>query len=171
MIIQRHNVWLKLYHPQQVFRQKKTFFWQLVKLPARLTIEIMTQCYAFPCSPSPFEYRTIAYALMNNKQGSGVFINSNCMLHNDSSMPYFSHGSHFTYWPFRPKGYCRCMRLPVCPSVRKLYIVRAITCHRFGLESPNLNQTCTLGYARLVLKLGVIDPILQGHSCSFDSEL
>ena len=37
----------------------------------------------------------------------------------------------FTPRPFGPKGYCRCLRLSVCPSVRlsvrKIWLVRAIT--------------------------------------------
>ena len=39
--------------------------------------------------------------------------------------------------------------------------------NRFGLESPNLHQTCILGYFRLVLKMEVIDLDLQDH---FDLE-
>ena len=66
-----------------------------------------------------------------------------------------------------------CVCTSVCPSVRpsvrKLYLVRAITRHRFELESPNLHQTCILGYSRLVLKM-VIDLDLQGHFGHFDSE-
>ena len=72
--------------------------------------------------------------------------------------------SFFTPWPFRPKGYCRCLRL----SVRKLYLVRTITHHRFGLKSPNLHQTCILGYSWLVLKMEVIDRDLQGLFGHFD---
>ena len=45
-----------------------------------------------------------------------------------------------------------------------------ITPHRFGLESPNLHQTCILGYSQLVLKMEVIDLDLQGHFDHFDSE-
>ena len=58
----------------------------------------------------------------------------------------------------------------VRPSVRKLYLVRAITRHRFELVSPTLHQTCIMGYSRLVLKIGVINLDLQGHFCHFDSE-
>ena len=68
----------------------------------------------------------------------------------------------FYPWPFRPKGYCHCLRLSIClsvrPSVRKLYLVRTITRHRFELESPNLLQTCILGYSQMVLKMEVIIP-------------
>ena len=40
-------------------------------------------------------------------------------------------------------GYCRCLRLFVCPSVHVCGnndLVRARTHHLFKLESPNLNQ-------------------------------
>ena len=40
----------------------------------------------------------------------------------------------------------------VCPSICELYLVRTITRHIFGLESPNLHQTCILGHSRLVLR-------------------
>ena len=53
----------------------------------------------------------------------------------------------------------------------EIQLVRAITHHRFGLESPNLQQTYTLGYSPLVLKMEVIDHDLQGHFGHFDSEL
>ena len=57
-----------------------------------------------------------------------------------------------TPWPFRPKEYCY-LCLSVRPSVRKLYLVRTITRHRFDLESPpNLHQICIMGYSHLVLK-------------------
>ena len=45
-----------------------------------------------------------------------------------------------------------------------------MTHHRFRLESPNLHQTCILGYSRLVLKMEVIDIDLQDHFCHFDWE-
>ena len=63
------------------------------------------------------------------------------------------------------------VRPPVYLSVRKLYVVRTITRHTFELESPNLRQTCIMGYSWLVLKIGVIDLDLQGHFGHFDSEL
>ena len=56
-------------------------------------------------------------------------------------------------------------------SVRKLYLVCTITRHKFELESPNVHQTCILGYSQLVLKMEVIDLDLQGHFGCFDSEL
>ena len=62
------------------------------------------------------------------------------------------------------------VRPSVRPSVRKLYLVNTITRHRFELESPNLQQTCIMGYPRLVLKMEVIDLDLQGHFGHFDSE-
>ena len=52
----------------------------------------------------------------------------------------------------------------------EIWLVRAITRHRFGLESPNLHQTCILGYSQLVLKMEVIDLDLQGHFGHFDLE-
>ena len=52
----------------------------------------------------------------------------------------------------------------------EIWLVRTINLHRFGLESPNLHQTCILGYSCLVLKIGVIDLDLQGHFCHFDLE-
>ena len=52
-------------------------------------------------------------------------------------------------------------------DVHELYIVPTITVHSFGLESPNLQSTCILGYSQLVLKMEVIDRDLQGH---FDSK-
>ena len=74
---------------------------------------------------------------------------------------------YFTFapWPFRPNGYCCCLRPPVCqsvclsvcPSVRQLYLVRTIIRHRFELESPNFYQTYILGYSWLAFKMGVID--------------
>ena len=62
------------------------------------------------------------------------------------------------------------VRPSVNPSVRKLYHVRTITCHRFELKSPNLHQTCILGYSRLLLRIGLIDLDLQGNFGHFDSE-
>ena len=35
----------------------------------------------------------------------------------------------------------------------EICLVCAMTLHRFGLESPNLHQTCILGYSQLVLKM------------------
>ena len=52
----------------------------------------------------------------------------------------------------------------------KKFGVSAIGRHRFGLESPNLQQTCVLGYSRLVLKMEVIDLVLQCHFGHFDLE-
>ena len=50
----------------------------------------------------------------------------------------------------------------------EIWLVRLITHHRFGLESPNLHQTCILGYSRLVLNMEVIDFDLQGYFGNFD---
>ena len=62
------------------------------------------------------------------------------------------------------------IRPSVRPYVRKLYLVRIITRHRFELESPNLQQTCILGYSLFVLKIEVIDLDFQGHFGHFDLE-
>ena len=84
----------------------------------------------------------------------------------------FTAGAVFTPWPFRPKVYCCCLSVHPSfrPSLRELYLVRTITHHIFELESPNLHQTCILGYSQLVLKIGVIDLDLQGHFGHFDLE-
>ena len=76
-----------------------------------------------------------------------------------------------TPWPFRPKGYWRRLRLSVCPSVCKFYLVRTIARHRFVLELPNLHQTCILGYSHLIFKIGVIDLDLHGHFGHFNLEV
>ena len=55
------------------------------------------------------------------------------------------------------------IHLSSCPSAHKLYFVRMITHHRFELESPDVHQTCIMGYSQLILKLRVIDLDLQGH--------
>ena len=44
----------------------------------------------------------------------------------------------------------------------EFWLVRAITCNGFKLESPNLHQICILGFAQLVLKMGVIHFDLRG---------
>ena len=67
---------------------------------------------------------------------------------------------------------CPCVRLSVCLfvclSVRKRYLVRTITRHRFELESPNLHQAWIMGCYQLVLKMEVIDNYLQCHFGHFD---
>ena len=55
-------------------------------------------------------------------------------------------------------------------SICKLYLVCTITHHRLELKSPNLHQTCFMGYLELVLKMGAIDFDLQGHFGYFGSE-
>ena len=82
-----------------------------------------------------------------------------------------------TPWPFRLKGYLSLpapvrlsTRLSVRPSVRKLYLVRTISRHRFELGSPNLHQTCIVRYSWILSKIGVIDPELPGHFGHFDPE-
>ena len=55
---------------------------------------------------------------------------------------YVKYQAFFTLWPegilSLPVAVCQ----PVCPSVNFTLIVRAITRHRFELESQNLHQTC-----------------------------
>ena len=63
-------------------------------------------------------------------------------------------------------GYCRCLRLSVCPSVRVCgnhLLVRAITRHPFKLGSPNLDHRCKRPWLRSLLFCGVIDLDLQGQ--------
>ena len=76
------------------------------------------------------------------------------------------------FWPpFYPRpvlafGYCRCLRLSVCPSVRVCgnhLLVRAITRHPFKLGSPNLDHRCKRPWLRSLLFWGVIDLDLQGQ--------
>ena len=45
----------------------------------------------------------------------------------------------------------------------EFWLVRAITCNGFQLQSPNLNQMCILSFFQLVWKMGAIDLDLQGH--------
>ena len=54
-----------------------------------------------------------------------------------------------------------------CKEIRH---VRTITRHRFGLGSPNFDQTCILAYSRFVSKMDVIDLDLPGDSGHFNSE-
>ena len=85
---------------------------------------------------------------------------------------------HFYLLAFQAEGVLSLpasVHLSVRPSVflsvrPKLYLVRTITHHRFGLESPNLHQTCILEYSQLVLKTEVIDLDLQGHFGHFELE-
>ena len=51
-----------------------------------------------------------------------------------------------------------------------IQLFRVITHHRFGLQSPNLRQTCILWYSQLVLKMEVIGLDLQDHFGHFDTE-
>ena len=55
----------------------------------------------------------------------------------------------------------------VCITVNKHSMIGIadiwITHHRFGLESPNLHQTCILEHSYLVLKMEVIDIDLHDH--------
>ena len=59
-------------------------------------------------------------------------------------------------------GYCRWLRLSVCVCGKHL-LVRAITCHAFKLESPNLDPKSKTPWLRSLLFFGVIDLELQGQ--------
>ena len=52
----------------------------------------------------------------------------------------------------------------------EIWFVQSINLHRFELDSPNLHQTCILGYSGLVLKIRVIDLDFQGRIGHFDLE-
>ena len=52
----------------------------------------------------------------------------------------------------------------------EIWLVCAITHHRFELESPNLHQPYIFGYSQMVLKMKVIDLDLQGHFGNFGLE-
>ena len=63
-------------------------------------------------------------------------------------------------------GYCSCLRLSVCVSVRvcgKHLLVRTITHHPFNLGSPNLDHRCKRPWLRSQLFCGVIDIDLKGQ--------
>ena len=63
-------------------------------------------------------------------------------------------------------GYCRCLRLSVCPSVRVCgnhLLVRAITHHPFKLGSPNLNHGCKRPWLWSLFVFLGIDLDLQGQ--------
>ena len=52
-----------------------------------------------------------------------------------------------TPWLFRPKGYCRCLHLSVCPSIHPFVCRWTLFCqhkNRFQLQSSNLHQTCII---------------------------
>ena len=71
---------------------------------------------------------------------------------------------HFYLRPVLAFGYCRCLRLSVCPSVLSCVnheLVRAITHHPFKLGSPNLDHRCKRPWLRSILFKGVIDLDLQ----------
>ena len=73
----------------------------------------------------------------------------------------------FKEWVCYPRpvlafGYCRWLRLSVCVCGKHL-LVRAITCHAFKLESPNLDHKSKTPWLRSLLFWGVIDLELQGQ--------
>ena len=75
-----------------------------------------------------------------------IYINGHTYLHGT----YYS--SVVVYCPlaFKAEGVLSLpasVRVSTRLSVRKLYLIRTITRHIFGLESPNLHQTCILGYS------------------------
>ena len=99
----------------------------------------------------------------------------------NSSGPFCQHGSTLTtarisnYIHFYPRpvlvfGYCRCLRLSFCVSVRpsvcvcdKHLLVRAMTHHPFKLGSLYLDHRCKRPWLRFLLFWGVIDDLdLQG---------
>ena len=72
---------------------------------------------------------------------------------------------HFIRFYPRPVlafGYCCWLRLSVCVCGNHL-LVRAITCHAFKLESPNLDHKSKTPWLRSLLFWGVIDLELQGQ--------
>ena len=90
------------------------------------------------------------------------------------SLFHFDHillSNVFVLFAFYPRpvlafGYCRCLRLSVCPSVRVCgnhLLVRAITRHPCKLGSPNLDHRCKRPWLRSLLFWGVIDFDLQGQ--------
>ena len=73
---------------------------------------------------------------------------------------------HFYLRPVLASGYCRCLHLSVCVSVRPCVnhlLVRMITQDPFKLGSPNLDQRCKRPRLRSLLFLGAIDLDLQGQ--------
>ena len=70
----------------------------------------------------------------------------------------FGDAYHFYPRPVLAFGYCRCLRLSFCVSVRpsvclcgKHLLVRAITHHPFKLGSPNLYHRCKIPWLRSLL--------------------
>ena len=71
-----------------------------------------------------------------------------------SKLTIFKIKCHFYPRPVLAFGYCRCLRLSVCPSVRMCgnhLLVRAITHHPFKLGSPNLHHRCKRPWLRSLL--------------------
>ena len=50
---------------------------------------------------------------------------------------------------------------PFDPELQEIWLLCMITHHRIGLKSPNLHQTCILGYSYLVLKMGSLSLTLK----------
>ena len=79
-------------------------------------------------------------------------------------------------------GYCRWLRLSVCPSVRvcgNYLLVRAITHHPFKLGPPNSDQRCWIPWLGSLLFWGLIEldmsnltnfrnPVYFRHFCVFE---
>ena len=98
-----------------------------------------------------FVAHTVNYVICNNHT------RIDCVLLNFT--PVITRGQ---FWPSGIVVACVC--LCVCPYVCvNPQLVRAITCHLFNLESPNLDQKCKTTWLRSLLFLDLIDLELQGQ--------
>ena len=91
-------------------------------------------------------------------------------------MNTYCHSTLFTPWPFRLKGYCRCLSLSahpsVCPFVRKLYLVRSITRSQIwdGITKVAPHDTLGWKWGSLTLTFNDICAIfaLENSACLCD---